>query len=512
MANIIEGIWRSAQLHGDREAIVAPDGRYTYRELAHLVRGIQASLEARGPVPDRVGVLTGDSVYCYAAILAVLASGSAYVPISASYPERRMLEVIERAGVAVVITHSGRDAIFSNVDGQTLPHLIHAPSCEPSEEPWNIGAAGDDALAYILFTSGSTGRPKGVPITHGNLHAFVGATFGAHGCYSVEPGDRFLQMFELTFDLSVMCFLVPLMNGATACIVPQHGVGFMNVVKTLADEKITVSLMVPSVLSYLQRFMPELVFPDVRLSLFCGEGLPYDLLRLWCACVPNAVIENTYGPTEATIFCSRFPIATNASSLDVHQGVVSIGRALAGSRLLVLGERGNLLSNGERGELCIAGAQVMGGYWQDGAKTAEAMSSVRLANGSEVTVYRTGDIVFENEHGNLMFCGRKDSQVKIDGHRVELGEIEHRAREFLGHGLVAVLLMDGPEGNKQLVLFAEGVYKPESDGLQAYLRERLPAYMHPARIESLARMPLNSNGKIDRPAIRRSFDKLARAS
>jgi amino acid adenylation domain-containing protein len=501
MSNVAEKIWSASNQFPKNEAIVTPLSRLEYRDFAALVSGIQNELYKVSSKPERIGIMTDDSVYTYAAIVAVLASGAAYVPVNSKNPPARNLDVIDRAGVDFIFAHE--DDFQLEPDASSPHRFVNLRNSVPDNRPWKIAQVSNDDLAYILFTSGSTGQPKGVPISHGNLHAFANATF-ENGPYTVDSNDRFLQMFELTFDLSVMCLLIPLSHGATICVVPESGIGFMNVAKTLEDEAVTIALMVPSILSYMQRFLPELRFPSVHTSLFCGEALPLELLNLWEACVPNAVIENTYGPTEATIFCSRFTHTKPGNDGDVYQGVVSIGRPLPGVELFVLDDANAVLPPGERGELCIAGNQLMDQYWKDPEKTEIVMTDLNL-EGRTLRVYHTGDLAYVNDNGNLIFCGRKDFQIKIDGHRVELGEIEHHAREFLGHGMVAVLFNHDANNQDRLVLFAEAGSKNEIRNLGEYLSGQLPTYMQPSRVEELDKMPINLNGKIDRPTLRKSF-------
>jgi acyl-coenzyme A synthetase/AMP-(fatty) acid ligase len=253
------------------------------------------------------------------------------------------------------------------------------------------------------------------------------------------------------------------------------------------------------VLPYLRRFFGELRFPAIRLSQFCGEALTQDLVSEWSQCVPNAHIENVYGPTEATIFCTRYSWDQKCAERESVNGVVPIGTAMPGTKTFVVDENGGLCKDGERGELCLAGDQVTAGYWNDPAKTASSFVTLS-ADGEQISAYRTGDIAYLNENAELIYCGRKDSQVKVDGHRIELGEIEHFARLHIGTASAAVVMLKDKSGINRLKLFVAG-QNLDTAALERNLKAKLPDYMWPSSITVLPELPLNLNGKIDRPAL-----------
>jgi D-alanine--poly(phosphoribitol) ligase subunit 1 len=349
-----------------------------------------------------------------------------------------------------------------------------------------------------LFTSGSTGTPKGVPIYHRNMEAFFRALLHRDD-FDFRADDRFLQMFDLTFDLSIMSAFAPLLLGASSFIPASRGAGYLNVLRVLERERITVALMVPSVLAFLERYFDEIRLPHLRYALFCGEALPASLAAKWSACVPHGRVFNVYGPTEATIFCTSYEVPKEEASILSHQGVVSIGKAMDGTRLLVRNENGALAKSGELGELCLAGDQVTNRYWRNAEKTEAAFT--QLSDGDTVTnVYRTGDLAFERD-GYYLYCGRIDFQVKIAGYRVELGEIEFHARQMPGVVDAAAVARKDAAGNYVLRLFLlsrDSVDDEAVTGYRAQLGRALPSYMVPHKIEILSTFPLNQNGKVDR--------------
>ena len=229
----------------------------------------------------------------------------------------------------------------------------------------------------MFFTSGTTGVPKGVPIRHSNLAAFMHAVLDESE-YGFNADDRFLQMFELTFDLSVMSFLVPMCIGASCHVVPDRGISSLNIAGLLEEREISVALMVPSVLSYLRRYFAELSFPHLRHSLFCGEALSHQLTAEWSRCVPAAEIRNVYGPTEATIFCTEFewqePVSADA---ERQRHRAHRPNAFPEQDAVILDSAGRPVAAGERGELALLGTQLAAGYWRDAEQTAAAFITVR---------------------------------------------------------------------------------------------------------------------------------------
>jgi acyl-coenzyme A synthetase/AMP-(fatty) acid ligase len=305
-------------------------------------------------------------------------------------------------------------------------------------------------------------------------------------------------MFDLTFDLSIMsAFTAPLI-GASSYIPAAKGAWYLDVQRTMEKERITVALMVPSVLAFLQRYFEEIQLPDLKYSMFCGEALQVSLVTEWAKCIPNARIFNVYGPTEATIFCTSYEVPRNGEVLS-HRGVVSIGTALPGTELLILDENLRpITATGETGELGLAGAQVTDQYWHNPQKTADAF--VRVSNGEALPVYKTGDLAFEKD-GNFFYCGRSDYQVKIAGYRVELGEIEYHASQTHGAESTAAIAKPDASGNYVIHLFVQAKDGMEPAALaeyRAHLSRALPSYMVPHKIHVMGALPLNQNGKIDR--------------
>jgi amino acid adenylation domain-containing protein len=351
----------------------------------------------------------------------------------------------------------------------------------------------DDATAYILFTSGSTGKPKGVPITQGNVRAFVQAFWDLG--YVVDTTDRFLQPFDLTFDLSVMSYLIPALKGACVYTVPHDQIKYSYISELLEEHALTFALMVPSTIRYLRPYFDEIHLPHLRYSLFCGEALPLDVTEEWSKCVPNAFIDNVYGPTEDTIFCSRYRFLRDAEN-KAHNGALCIGKAMTSGEMIVVDDEHKPVGPHIQGELCLAGKQLTPGYWKNPEKNKEAFFTY-----NNTRFYRTGDVCYEDEDGDILYCGRLDSQVKVQGYRIELGEIEYHAKTFLAEYNAVCVAYENVSGNTELALFVESTGYDELK-LAAYLKSKLPPYMVPAKLLCCSQFPLNANGKTDKNALK----------
>ncbi len=482
----------------DRPAISCRSQLYTYEDTWRLARNVSLIIHDNFRDENRVGIVTGDDIYTYSSILGILLSGCAYVPLNLHHPDSRNDEICAQARLNLVLTSQLEigEIKIRQINNSEVRFIGVRNSGKYLGSISHVAEISENEIAYLFFTSGSTGKPKGVPIYHRNVNGFLEAIFNS-SIYQFTKEDKFIQMFELTFDLSVFSFFVPLMYGACTYVVPDDGIKYMNIISLLEEESITVALMVPSVIGYLRKYFKEISLPNLRYSLFCGEALFQDIVEEWSECVPNAKIQNVYGPTEATIFCLYYDWTKNSKGEAIN-GIVPIGKALPGTIIQIRNEDG-IFNNNQKGELCLAGVQVTDSYWRDEIKTNTAF----IENGNSVSgnkIYRTGDAAYINENSNLIFCGRIDNQVKIDGYRVEPGEIEHHARNMAGGTESIVVPVPNETGVFELNLCLKN-YSGETKTLIENLRTKLPSYMIPSKVYSFVEFPLNLNGKVDRKQI-----------
>ena len=502
----------------DRTALTVQGETVTYAGLRRRAAGLAATIQRRTPAggPPTTAVFADRSVAAFAGILGSLMAGRAYVPLSPHFPVAKTRQMLQRAGCRALVVDSTAEALLPDLleeidaalvllpDRQDVSaiaerwprHIIAGALDLEPEAVWRPAPQTSTALAYLLFTSGSTGTPKGVMVTHGNATHVVRTAVDRYG---ITADDRFSQMFDATFDLSVFDMFVAWHQGACVCCPSRTAM--WNPGTFIQEQRLTVWFSVPSVamlMNGLGALKPER-YPSLRWSLFCGERLPVESAQAWAAAAPSSIVENLYGPTELTVFCTAYRWDPALSAAECELGVVPIGHPLPGMHAVVADESLCEVGPGEIGELLVTGPQRTPGYWQDSEATARAHVSIP---GSEATFYRTGDRVRRPiDGGPLVFRGRVDHQIKIRGHRVELGEVESTLLEVPGvESAAAVGWPTTASGASGIAAFVsgEGV---EAASIRSSLLSKLQGYAVPQTIRVLRRMPLNANGKVDRQAL-----------
>lgn len=471
----------------------------------------------------RVALLCRKSPLAVTAILAALKADTAYVPLDPETPVARTAKILAQVDPACILADSAGRAVLNGL----MASEALRPSCrlgwlEPGEEPPGelpiafvsdgtdgapppVSRGNPEDPAYVMFTSGSTGMPKGVVITHRNVLGFLS---WAVPYFGLTSADRVSGYTPFHFDLSVFDLFGTLAAGASLYLVPSRlSARPDRVAAFIRDSGITQWFSVPGVLAYLAKF--DVVrfndFPRLRRVLWCGEVLPTPVLIYWMERLPHVQFTNLYGPTETTIASTYHTITRR----PVHgREAIPIGRACGGEYIILLDETGRPVGPGEIGEICIGGAGVGLGYWQDPDKTRASFVPNPLTGDPRDRLYRTGDLGRLGPDGFLYFLGRADTQIKTRGYRVELGEIEAALAEL--HDLLesAVVALPSAEFDALQIACA---YVPRpgcqitADHLRAELRRRIPSYMIPVRWRQLERLPRNANGKVDRQALKLSF-------
>lgn len=466
------------QLHkalsaGDlRDALVVGSERWSFEVLSKKIAAIHEQLQQHAAAQTRIALVNRADAQTYAALLACWFSGRAYVPIEPTLPDGRIAEIIAQAGLTCVL-----DSTPYLAEG-ALASLKQLDSSAASDAQLTLPVIDPDAEAYILFTSGSTGKPKGVPITFGNLNALVVAL--QQQAFDFGPTDRWLQMASLSFDLSILSLLPCWLNGGCLCVpVSEDQPKYLSILELIEREQLTVLPMVPTVLKLLRPFSADIQLPQVRYTILGGEPFPAALAHEWRGCFPNAAVYNFYGPTEGAIVTSIYKVQAGNSNQS-HEGILAIGQPLAAMQIQVLGSEADALG---QGELCIAGPQVFRAYLQADAP---------LYTDQENTWYRTGDRVQQLPDGNLLFLGRIDRQVQIEGHRTEPGELEAVATALLEKPCCAVAVTNERFATARLLLIVKtAVAVPEA--ALARLRGHLPAHLHPFKVLTVANFPVKQS-------------------
>ena len=510
------GFMRSAELFPERPAIFV-DGRHgSYAQLRELGCRIAGTIQRSQHSPGLTAVFAYRTQTAFAGVLGSLLAGNGYVPLNRTFPIDRTAAMFERSECATIIVDSASlpqlDALLeqcakklhillpeaqdiASLQSRWPKHVFLGMNELAAAEAWRIPEAQPDQIAYLLFTSGSTGIPKGVMVAQRNVTSFLNYMV-EH--YQITEHDRLSQMFDMTFDLSAFDMFVAWERGACVCCPSQKML--IKPGKFIEDAELTVWFSVPSTVAFMKQLgmLKRGRYPKLRLSLFCGEPLPVSSASAWLEAAPNSILENLYGPTELTIACTLYRWDPFRSPTESELGIVPIGYPYPGMNVLVADVNLNEVAPGQEGELLMSGPQTSLGYWRDPEKTAAAFV---IPPGKNEIYYRTGDRVRRPVgDGPLTHLGRIDFQVKVLGHRVELGEIEAVVRKATGYdGVVAVGWPVTPSGCGGIEVFIEG--QGSKDGLRPAVASALPEYMVPRRFHFLSSLPRNANNKFDRKAM-----------
>jgi len=500
--NLYEWLEAVASAHPEAVALADNAGSVLYHELFEGARRLAVQLRAAGCGPDKLCALyLPRSREAVQAILGILASGAAYLPVDPEHPAARTAFMLDEAQPLAIVTTRGL--------ARSLPEPWRNKACCLDELPTvgpRDGSAGTDSraepsdLAYVLYTSGSTGKPKGVAITHRGLLNYLAF---ASRSYFGGRGRGSLLHSPLSFDLTVTSLFGPLLCGQTLHILPQEAD-----IETLAraithhgrGDGLAMVKLTPAHLDLLNGFLDfDAGSWHIDTLVVGGEALADQAIEPWRRSRAVNALINEYGPTETVVGCAVFDAMLDSRP----RPSLPIGRPIDNTRLYVLDESLAPVPVGVQGRLFIAGRGVARGYLRRPELTRERFVRDPFDPNPAATMYDTGDLARWFSDGMLEYLGRSDDQVKVRGYRIELGEIELRLREAPGVVEVAVAVVAGRAGQRTLAGYVVPAPHTEVDepALLAHLRERLPDYMIPERILGLASLPLTANGKVDRAAL-----------
>lgn len=491
--NVIRYLNRIVEICPDKTAYSDGTSGLTFREVYLQSRAIGSFLHSRQIYKKPVVVFMKKSPQEVAAFLGVATGGDFYVPVDEEMPAGRIQLILDNVQAPLIIcddTTIGMAKEFSVKDCELVRYaeIIGTP-CDDEALARIYRYIIDTDPLYIVFTSGSTGIPKGVAACHRSVMDYVEQLSELMG---FGPETVFGNQAPLYFDACLKEIYPTLMFGATTYLIPKSRFSFpVSLVEYLNEHRINTICWVVSALTMVSAFGTfDTVKPRYLHTIaFGSEVFPIKQFKIWRQALPEAAFTNLYGPTECTGMCCYYRVER-----DFEEGeVIPIGRPFPNREILLLSENGNLVEEGEQGEICVRGTALTLGYYNDEERTRAAFIQNPLNKAYPELLYKTGDIGRYDEEGNLCFVSRRDHQVKHMGHRIELGEIEVNVNMLPGVRMAACCY---DEKKGKIILFYTGDATPKE--LAEAMKSRLPRYMMPNRTLQLEQMPFTANGKIDR--------------
>lgn len=505
MKNLGEIVFSSTKRFSDRIAIEIDNEKYTYRDLYCLAHPLVSVLKKLDE--EIIGIFAERTLTTYIAIYACALSGKTYMPLPMNAEASRLNHILMLSDTNVVLTSNDHPIDENQIKIAKILNLNEIITDRQNPLYKSIDFAKTDEQiphnenAYVMFTSGSTGKPKAVRVGQAQVLHYLTAI---RSLYQPSEYDRFSQVIELTFDLSVHDIFVCWAVGASLLVF--NGNNYFQLSRYIENKKPTFWLSVPSTGIALDRLklLQHDKYNSLKVVLFCGEPLPFYLARAWAKVSPLAEISNIYGPTEATIAFTSYKLS-DADDQRCHK-VVPIGKPLEGLHTKIINSGDTECAIGEIGELLLGGPQVVNGYFNQPDKTKE-----KFIFSEDETWYRTGDLVYQDNNGVIHFKGRIDDQLQIQGQRIERLELEMMFREALKTSDLA--LITSPVTEEGVVLGVALIYLhseqyPDNQSVRQNCLKHFQTPFIPTAYHVLDQFPLNTSGKVDYPKLIREFQEM----
>lgn len=498
--NILEYLEQGAVRNcPNKIAIVDGDRSYTFAELERLAKRCATLLVRRADVITQpIAVFLPKCAATVFANLGIVFSGNIYTNLDVKLPVQRVKNILDNINPVLVITSRelattleplgyAEDRIF------VVEELLDDSIEIDNDVLWaRLDRVIDTDPLCIINTSGSTGIPKGVVLNHRSTIDFMDWCFEHLG---LDGTERIGSLSPFYFDIYTLELNLCLALGATLVIIPDQLAIFpARLMGFLAGQAISFIFWVPSIMVTIskQRLLEKFDLSAIRMVFFAGEVFPMKHLNSWRKALQGATFVNLYGPIEITVDCTYFVLEREFGDDDL----LPIGFPCRNTDVLILNDANQPCKPGENGELCVRGTSLAMGYWNDPDNTAKVFVQNPLNTRYSELIYRTGDTVYTNERGEIMFIGRKDHQIKHMGYRIELPEIEHQTLRIDGIANACVLYN---EESKEITLFFETDGRELTPAtIRLKLSEVFPKYMLPTAFHQMAELPRNPNGKIDR--------------
>ncbi|MCY9027723.1 surfactin non-ribosomal peptide synthetase SrfAA [Bacillus inaquosorum] len=476
----------------DQPALQYEGESLTYRELNERANRLARGILSLGAGEGRtVAVLCERSMDMIVSILAVLKTGSAYVPIDPEHPIQRMQHFFRDSGAKVLLTQKKLKALAEEAEFSGVIVLADEEESYHADVQ-NLALPLDSAaMANLTYTSGTTGTPKGNIVTHANILRTVKET----NYLSITEQDTILGLSNYVFDAFMFDMFGSLLNGAKLVLIPKETVLDMARLSRVIERENISILMITTALFHLLVDLNPACLSTLRKIMFGGERASVEHVRKALQIVGKGKLLHMYGPSESTVFATYHPV----DELEEHTLSVPIGKPVSNTEVYILDRTGHVQPAGIAGELCVSGEGLVKGYYNRPELTEEKFVPHPFASGERM--YKTGDLARWLPNGDIEFIGRIDHQVKIRGQRIELGEIEHQLQTHDRVQESVVLAVDQGAGDKLLCAYFVGEGEISSQELREHAAKDLPAYMVPAVFIQMDELPLTGNGKIDRRAL-----------
>lgn len=499
--NLIEYFVETVGRFGERVAIVDGERRVTFNELELLARRTAGVINTYADCENRpIAVFMPKSVEALQADLAITYSGNAYMNLDVKNPAERLGNIFALVKPAAVVTNNKFKAIIEPIAAAYGAGVLNVDEITdkvptPSQEELlgRISNLIDTDPYCIINTSGSTGTPKGVVLNHKSFIDFMAQTFDE---YRFSENDIIGSLSPVVFDIwsYEMCLLIG--KGASIVVIPDTWSAFpVKILQWMQEQKVSYIFWVPTIMVNIANMglLQQVPLPDLRLCWFAGEVFPTKQFNIWRHSLPQTTFANFYGPIEITLDCVYYTVEREIADDEP----IPIGKPFRNTDILILDENNqNVTEHNKEGELCIRGTSLAMGYYNNPEKTAAAFVQNPLNHSYPEIIYRTGDLVFINDRGEIVFKGRKDSLIKHMGYRIELGEIEHviiNTLKLVKNGCVVY-----NHQRKEITLYYEAEQELTAADFRKSIGNTLPKYMIPVVYHHLPELKRNTNGKIDR--------------
>lgn len=493
MRNVLEYLEHSARKFPDKTAVTDPEKNCTYKDLLSNAKRIGSFLASSVSPGRPVVVFMDKGVEALTAFMGIVYAGCFYILINPDQPADRIRQILNVADTDCIIALGDLGPALPDIGftGKVLSYYDIVKN-EISEKTLRLirDLSQDIDPLYCNFTSGSTGVPKGVLVSHRSVIDFM-EYFPS--MFHITEDDIIGNQAPFDFDVSVKDIYATLKTGAAMVIIPKRLFSIpTQLLDYICEHRVTTLIWAVSALCMVTQLkgLTYKVPSAVNKILFSGEAMPVKHLKLWQSCLPHAQYVNLYGPTEITCNCTYYCISRELEPDEM----LPIGKAFPNEKVFLLSQEDKLVTEKETiGEICVSGTALALGYYNNPEQTRQAFVQNPLNTHYLETVYRTGDLAFYNEKGELCFAGRKDFQIKLMGHRIELEEIELTMNSYPDIQRACCVF---DTAKNRITAFYVG--SMEGKQIAGRMKESLPSYMIPTAFFSLPELPLTANGKIDR--------------